>query len=408
MMQRPNKPREQLPEHEELLFDYAQRLRQHTVGRRAVWVHLSKLQPYNRREHHLRVAAGAFDQLLRRFDGQCFRMKNGDIVVLLKDAPTAELDQVVMKLRYLFSEDPLAYGDSEDADNPFSTVYDMQRDYQAFFDAASDRLEELRGQADREAVQDMGVAAPAPAPGEPMDPARLARLESMLMSADVSGQIRRQAACAIVPGQRMKPVFNELFVSIDELRRRIMPEVEIASNRWLFQHLTELLDRRVLRVLPALEAQVPLATSLNLNVSTILSEDFQVFDREVRQRARKSFVVEVQPIDAFSDIGAFYFARDYLHERGYKLTLDGVNYLGLPLLRRAELGVDFIKVLWSHDAVLDQPPGRRQAFAQAIRDAGAARVVLCRCDSETAVNFGLEVGINLFQGRHVDRLLTAK
>ena len=48
MMQRTSKPRENLPVHEELLLDYAQRLRLHTAGRRAVRLHLSKLKPQNR------------------------------------------------------------------------------------------------------------------------------------------------------------------------------------------------------------------------------------------------------------------------------------------------------------------------------------------------------------------------
>jgi hypothetical protein len=33
-------------------------------------------------------------------------------------------------------------------------------------------------------------------------------------------------------------------------------------------------------------------------------------------------------------------------------------------------------------------------------------VILCRCDSREAVEFGLAVGINTFQGRYVTSLLS--
>jgi len=398
--------RERLPSHEELLYDYAQRLRNHTAGRRAVHVHLSHLQPHHRREHHLRIAASAFDALVRRFEGQCFRLTSGDIVTVLKGAGVREIDEAVLKLRYLFSEDPLAYGDDDPNGPGFCTWYDMEADYPAFFAEVQHLLHQF--QAGRDAgprPQGPAAVAAEQAAGEPMDPTRLARLESALSTADLTQHVRRQPVCAILPGQPPKPVFAELFVSIDELRRRIMPDVQIGSNRWLFQHLTEVLDRRVLRLLPQLEASVPITTSFNVNVASILSDDFMQFDREVRLRTAKSFILEIQPIDLFADIGAFFFARDYVRERGYKLCLDGMNHLSMPLVRRDEVGVDFYKVQWSPEVAHDTRGAHRERLVEAIRSTGAARIVLCRCDSEAAVAFGHALGINLFQGRHIDRLL---
>lgn len=36
---------------------------------------------------------------------------------------------------------------------------------------------------------------------------------------------------------------------------------------------------------------------------------------------------------------------------------------------------------------------------------GRARIILSRCDSDEAVRFGQSLGITMYQGRYVDRLL---
>lgn len=57
-----------------LLLDYAQRLERHRQDRRAVHIHLSRLKPQNRREHHIRIAANTFEELVKQFEGQIFML----------------------------------------------------------------------------------------------------------------------------------------------------------------------------------------------------------------------------------------------------------------------------------------------------------------------------------------------
>ena len=45
------------PSQEYLLLDYLQRLGRNVEGRMAVHIHLSRLRPQNRQEHHIRIAA---------------------------------------------------------------------------------------------------------------------------------------------------------------------------------------------------------------------------------------------------------------------------------------------------------------------------------------------------------------
>src|SRR3546814_4200046 len=60
-----------------------------------------------------------------------------------------------------------------------------------------------------------------------------------------------------------------------------------------------------------------------------------------------SIVVELQLHDVMGDVGGFMFARDFVREKGYRVCLDGVTGLGLPLVDRQKLGVDMVKLIWA-------------------------------------------------------------
>lgn len=406
----PSAARSQTVNHEELLVDYARRLQHHLPGRRAVHLHLSLLSAAHRREHHLRIAVGAWETLLRKFDGQLFQLGNNDIVVVTKGASVSEIDQVVLKLRFLFSEDPLVEGSAESPERTFCTWYELSREYQRFLEMAHEML--ARRQAAiardlaRQAQAHLGQGGPVyEAPKQPLDPIRLAKLEQGLGSMDLTTMVRRQPVCAVLPGMPPTPVFHEIFVAIAELTKRLMPDVDLAADRWLFQRLTQTLDHRVLSVLADLEAQERLSGSLNLNIATALSPQFQAFEKRLRSAVQKTMVAEFQVVDVFGDVGTFIFARDYLRDRGWRICLDGLNYLTFPLLAKAELGFDLYKVVWSPELDGELQEQRRRKFQQAVEAVGADKVVLCRCDAQRAIEFGQSIGIRLFQGRLLDAML---
>ncbi len=201
-----------------------------------------------------------------------------------------------------------------------------------------------------------------------------------------------------------KPVFNELYVSIAELQRTVMPDVDLASSRWLFQHLTELLDVRIMRLLPNLEIDLPLSTSININLSTLLSPAFLEFDRKLRTVTKKTIVLEVQAIDLFGNMRGYLFARDFVRERGYRVCLDGFDPLTFPIINRQQVGFDFQKIQWQPDIEDEVIERHRASLPEAVRAAGPTRVILSRCESERALDFGRSIGITLFQGRHIDKL----
>lgn len=389
---------------EAALLDYVQRLKKHRAGRRAVHVRLSRLRPYRRRPHHLRIAATTFDRLVRDFDGALFKMLNGDMIAICKDATVADIDRAVLHLRYLFSEDPLLKGD-ESGREPFCTWFELEPDYPALLTLAQEMVA-AREYAEPEADDEDETAGIADAPSMPLDPAKLAVIETAIAQADLSTMIFRQPICAVVAGRKPEPVFCEIFTSIEYLRRTLMPAVNIHADRWLFQYLTQALDHRMIAYLAhSDDPQLQRAFSVNLNVCTLLSPEFLEFDGALNSGLRRSIVIELQLIDVLADLGNFLFARDFLRERGYKFCLDGMTHLSLPLIDRGGLGFDLVKLMWSAD-LCDQLGGvRGEALREAAQRIGQQRIILARCDSEQSLDVGRSLGIALYQGHLLDAML---
>jgi EAL domain-containing protein (putative c-di-GMP-specific phosphodiesterase class I) len=207
------------------------------------------------------------------------------------------------------------------------------------------------------------------------------------------------------PGGPGKIVFREHFISMAELKKRIAPEVNLFASPWLFQYLTETLDRRMLAVLGNRNFDgLPHTISLNLNVSTILSRDFHKFHQSVGKNTAK-VVVEMQVLDIFADMSAYGYARDSLQERGYRVVVDGLNPLALQFIEPGLLRSDFVKINWDKDYEGEVDPARQNDMRDVVTSTGKDSVILARVDTEEAVKWGLALGISHFQGYLVDDLL---
>jgi hypothetical protein len=196
-------------------------------------------------------------------------------------------------------------------------------------------------------------------------------------------------------------------LSIDDLRHLVPPGREITADRWLFQHLTQTLDRRMLKLLlDNDDGFLTSSFSININVASILSQDFLRFDSSLRANARGTIVLELQLIDIFADVSAYLFAREFAKERNYRICLDGVSHHAIPFIDRQRLGLDFIKVPWRSEMGDLVKTDRVDEFKAQVEQIGKTRAILCHCDSEEAIKFGQSCGFAFFQGRQVDRLLS--
>jgi hypothetical protein len=394
------------------LLAYVKRLERNYFDWRAVHLHLSGLKAHNRRDYQLRVAASEFDRLLRQFNSELFQLGNGDIVYLWHGGAFTDVDVVVLRLRYLFSDDPLANptapepgpelpaeGAEHRADpGKFCSWFELEREYDAF----CFRIEELLEQLEKEPRQNAARTE------VPLDAAKLAGLETSLAGMDLSGLTRQQSICAVLPQTGPQPLFSEIYVAVRELGASLLPGVDLTADPWLFQHLAESLDRRLLTCLGQHEIAVPDgAISVNLRLATLLSPEFLKFDHDFRRQVTSPVIIELQLIDIFAELGAYLFIREFVRDRGYLVCIDGLHYLHLPLIDRKRLGADLVKVIWTPDLLDGLNEARRADLKAAIKRAGLDRVILCRCDSTEAIRWGQSFGIRLFQGHYVDSRLRA-
>jgi hypothetical protein len=175
------------------------------------------------------------------------------------------------------------------------------------------------------------------------------------------------------------------------------------SNRWLFQHLSQVLDLRVLSVLQDVGfRKMPSSFSVNLNMATVQTPVFQQFEASIRGRA--GLVVEFQLLDIFNDLDGFFRTRDLLRSRGHRSVLDGMSPVTLQFMDAELYDTDYVKVAWSNDMLDDIKTAELLA---ALGPVGFDRVILSRCDSETSVSWGLAQGIRMFQGRFLDSMIAA-
>ena len=405
------------------LLEYVERLGRFREGKRAVHIHLSRLKSYNKLDYQLRIAVNTFETSVKMVEGQLFKLANHDLFFVYGGTKAQDIDDAIMRLRYLFTDDPLAQTIEEGGGEGFCTWYDVDREYEGVLALARALYEEFQKRQKRMALitgtptttsaritapggNHMASAANVSTTKIPIDPHRLGELVDAITRADLSNMMRRQSIYAVLGNRPPQFLFSELFISIMELRNLILPNYNITANRWLFQFLTETLDKRMLAMmLRNDDPEIAQSISLNLNITSLLSPEFLSFDAGLKPGARGTIIIELQLIDIYSDLAAYSFARDFLHDRGYRICLDGVTDHNIPYFDRDKLGIDLIKLQWSPGMLEERATRRHASLKEMIDKTGKARVIMCHVDNAEAIDFGQSIGIAMFQGRHLDQLV---
>ena len=401
------------------LIELLHLIEENREGWQALCFAFSRLLEHYRSEYQIKIAMNLMNDLLGDHDGAIYLCEDSTIYVVVRHFPKALMEKMIFQLRYLFMDDPLAYTPEGDENREFLTVYDIPTQWQDFMDICKRRLVTRLRQVNR--------PTPAAAVGTSSSEMRLpelpkkekalriftasnlAAIENDLRDIDLSTTIRRQPICAAIPQTTMRTVFDEMYFNINHLRQSMGIEVDLLSKRWLFKYLTQILDERMLDAIqrsPGRYLTNPI--SLNLNISTLLSARFAEFDAAIKPSTKVSVVIELQIADVFADIGAFLAAKDAVQKLGYRVCLDGVTELSFPYIDRQRLGFDLIKLMWDASGESSMQAEKNIQLTEAIRVCGNNRVILTRCDTLQAVEFGQALGLSLFQGRYLDAVINPK
>lgn len=398
--------------HEHRLLEDLRAVAAAPTSRGVIRVHISRLLPANRDIRGLREAESAFEELARMRAARLYRLRNSDLVVMFEITESPSIEKCVTKLLRLWGGDPLLVKfKSDPRKNRLTSWFDMATEYGQLVQFAERQVgaEDKPPKALDELVAEHEARRASRERGQPMTPLSLQRAEDSLARVDLSSFTRRQPVCAFVDDGRTEVVFTEVFVSIAELRETLMPGTDFTVNPWLFQRLTQTLDRRVMAQIGRRDDKslTREGFSVNLNVATLLSEEFLEFDEDFTQGAQDA-VLELRLEDVFSDLPSFIFARDFVHERGYRVCIDGVTLDSIPYADANKLNVGYVKLMWSNEMAAISGTPRAHAIRDMIRERRRGRVIMSRCDSEASVRIGQQLGITLFQGRYIDGLRREK
>lgn len=383
---------------ESKFLENLQFLEKNPAGNCAVHIHFSKLQKTNQRPDYIRIAERAFDQVTLSHNTELFILNDFDMVITAPSNKIPDIDKALSTVKSLFGADPLIRQREASGDESFVTWYDLEEDFGFFKEAAvSACLHSKRTALENGAAME----------DDKLTPKNLDQLSKIFSRLDATPLMRHQSAVQIGASGQGQLLFREYFVSIGDLRKSVAPKIDLLADRWLFQFLTTILDQRVLHMLRSQSMDdLPKAVSLNLNIQTVSSKDFQMFDQFVGNEADR-IIVEFQPVDVFSNIDAYIAARDLLQNRGYKVLIDALQPLVLDYFDPSLLKADFYKIAWGDRLGESATREGEIEMRELIQSIGSERVIISHVDSEEAVRFGLLLSVTRFQGFFVDKLVEA-
>jgi hypothetical protein len=225
-------------------------------------------------------------------------------------------------------------------------------------------------------------------------------LEAMLAQADLTSFLHWQTVCRVRPDQPPEIRFHELTVSMAKLGEVLLPGIDLAGSGWLERQLAASTEQRLLSMIErSIGDEFPPVIVLPLRLTTLLSETFLRFDRQLPMARRGTIAIAVEAAHVFADLNDWMIAAQYLAARGYPLGFFNSSPRAASLLQWRRLGAGWIKVPYGRDHTVIS------ALARAHDREG---IILCNVDTQAALDVGLAAGIQSFAGRYVDQLLRAQ
>ena len=218
----------------------------------------------------------------------------------------------------------------------------------------------------------------------------------------VKRYVKKQSVALLPPNGAYQPVLEESFVAMERLLKDVLQGVELRGSGNLFNQLTLMLDRILLDGLAGrMDGHRRLA--INMNVESVFSHSFDKFLGGLSEAAARNLVLEFRQDNILKNFAEYETACRLIGERGITTTVDAimpetVGVVNVPLLK-----AQMAKIFWRPGA--EEILSRRTDF---IKDQRARGVLftICRVDDPAAVTFGRGVGINLYQGFHIDDALS--
>ncbi len=282
----------------------------------------------------------------------------------------------------------------------------LPQDYAAARERANHYVEAARASAQ------IGAANPSPElalHGDqvrgPLTPWALDQIVKLFATIDVRRYVRSQTIYRAAP-QGWVAEAAEYFVSVDELRRERFPRLDIRTPERLFMELCSELDHRLLNAFADQPASLASGQiNLNIAVESVLGSAFAKFTHAIAPAQRQQITFEINRGEMLMNFEATLAAIAALKREGYKVALDALHPSMLPYLNCAAFDVAYLKIRCGKDMI---EQAQDPIALQALRNLPKEKIILYRCDSDAALEFGKIIGASLFQGWYIDDIVGAR
>lgn len=372
---------------------------------KAVYLNIHNLDEKLRTSVHKNELTNMFMPLVREGYAKSFLLQNDDFVVVYNRIKDDDILSLMVKVQFLFQEDERIKETGDLQKSGVVVSYDLSEDYGIFLKKIEAAFIEEKKENNQQTSENVFYQDNLRVNKKNLTTEMLSKVQKIISISDFSSFIRRQPICAIIGKSAPQRVYEEVFVSVEDMRDSLLPGVDVKSNPWLHLALLETLNKRVLEVISRHDdGDLSGNFSININVSSILSDEFIQFDDSINASMRQTVVLELQLEDIFSDMNSYILAKTFAKVRGYRICIDGINVDKLKYVNRKQLDCDLMKIEW-HPSLIDIFT-KDEHFMDYMNKAERAKIILCNVDDALAVEAGNNLGINLYQGRYVQKLMS--
>jgi hypothetical protein len=334
-----------------------------------------------------------------RRHGHTYQVSASDFGILAKVTETALIglvrDLKVEMLRTIERNFPGSFGSIDQSRLVLS--YDLVNNYRS----AADRVAKYAEVAQRNAAeQEEGNKQLRPLTTNDIKNVMKA-YEKFGTEKFIKAFVRDQDICMHVSGRPTERVLTEYFISMDLLRKPLFVDVEMRGSGRLFNEFTLVLDQILLQAFEAMHTKGG-RCSVNLNVESVFTEQFENFIERTPEAVLKDVVFEFRQSNIVENFDEFQVARGLIKSKGATIAVDQIFPQTVGLVDLDYIGASIAKIHWRNGA--EDILKERERAVKYLIDCNVLPVLI-RVDNERALEVGARMGINLFQGFLIDDLL---
>ncbi len=332
--------------------------------------------------------------------GQCYQVSQCDFAIMAKVTETVLIGTVrdlkVEMLRTIERNFPGSFGSIDQSRLVLS--YDLIANYRS----AADRVAKYAEIAQRDVAEDDAAGEKQLRPLSQADIKNVMRAyEKFGTEKFVKAFVRTQDVVLNIAGKPPETVMREYFISMDLLRKPLFIDVEMRGSGRLFSEFTLVLDQILLQAFNKMHTTKE-RCSINLNVESVFTEAFENFIEATPEAVLSQVVFEFRQSNIVENFDEFQVARGLIKSKGAQIAVDQIFPQTVGLVDLDYIGASIAKIHWRTGA--EEILKERERAVKYLLDCNVLPVLI-RVDHERALEVGARMGINMFQGFLIDKML---